>query len=152
MFNEKLISQIKDKKAYKTEIVRNYTEFLSKYPEIFSDLSNGSNFDFAIYDSNKSYKNDSPIEVFNVYRNGQGIEIKPGSAEDSDLQLSLSKYAVEKLIRTKTKDEYSKLLGNFYNHPNVEKEWIDFTLLKRTQIVIEKGYGKFAKTAGLIEG
>jgi hypothetical protein len=136
---------------YKTEIAKNYTTFLSKFPEIFSDLIHGSIFDFAIYNSVKSYDEKSPVDVFNVLRNGQGIEIKPGRADDADLELALSVEAVEQLIQTETKVEYAKLLGNFYNFPDEEKGWIDFFLNKRTQILINMGYGKFAKTAGILE-
>jgi hypothetical protein len=139
------------KGAFKTELAKKYTSFLSKYPEIFSDLTSGSNFDFAIYDSIKAYDNRSPIDVFNVLCNRQGIEIKPGRANNGDLELALSIDAVKKLIQTGTKEEYAKLLGNFYNEPDEEKGWIDFFLHKRTQTLIEMGYGKFAQTAGILE-
>ena len=151
MLEEELTSQIIDKKAYKTEIARKYTTFLSQYPEIFSDLIFGSDFDFALYDSFESYDKESPVDIFNVYRNGNGIEIKPGSAVDSDLELALSINAIEKLIQTKTKEEYAKLLGSFYNMPDEEKGWIDFVLHKRTKTLIDMGYGRFAKTAGILE-
>ena len=151
MLEEELTSQIIDKKAYKTEIARKYTKFLAQYPEIFSDLIFGSDFDFALYDSLEAYDKESPVDIFNVYRNGNGIEIKPGSAIDSDLELALSIDAIEKLIQTKTKEEYTKLLGFFYNNPDEEKGWIDFILHKRTKTVIDMGYGRFAKTAGILE-
>lgn len=143
-------SQITDKKGYKTEIARKYTKFLSGYPEIFSDLIKGSNFDFAIYNSIENYDDHSPVEIFNVIRNGKGIEIKPGKANDPDLELALSINAVEKLIQTKTKEEYVQLLGFFYNEPNEKKGWIDFELHKRTQTLINMGYGKFARSAGIL--
>ena len=151
MTEEELTSQIIDKKAYKTEIARNYTKFLSQYPEIFSDLINGSNFDFALYDSIETYDKESPVDIFNVYRNGNGIEIKPGRAVDSDLELALSVDAVKKLIQTKTKVDYAQLLGLFYDNPDEEKGWIDFVLHKRTQTLINMGYGKFAQTAGILK-
>lgn len=151
MTEEELTSQIIDKKAYKTEIARNYTKFLAQYPEIFSDLINGSNFDFALYDSIETYDKESPVDIFNVYRNGNGIEIKPGRAFDSDLELALSVDAVKKLIQTKTKVEYAQLLGSFYDDPDEEKGWIDFVLHKRTQTLINMGYGKFAQTAGILK-
>ena len=151
MTEEELTSQIIDKKAYKTEIARNYTKFLAQYPEIFSDLINGSNFDFALYDSIETYDKESPVDIFNVYRNGNGIEIKPGRAVDSDLELALSVDAVKKLIQTKTKVEYAQLLGLFYDNPDEEKGWIDFVLHKRTQTLINMGYGKFAQTAGILK-
>jgi len=121
---------------YKTVLAKNYTTFLSKFPEIFSDLVSGSIFDFAIYNSIKSYDEKSPVDVFNVLQNGRGIEINPGRADDADLELALSIEAVEKLIQTDTKTEYAKLLGNFYNFPDEEKGWIDFFLHKRTQTLI----------------
>jgi len=136
---------------YKTEIANNYTAFLLKYPEIFSDLILGSNFDFAIYDSFGAYDDESPVDIFNVLCNGHGIEIKPGKAVNSDLELALSIKAIEKLIQTKTKVEYTKLFGYFYNEPDEETGWIDFVLHKRTQTLIDMGYGKFAKTAGILE-
>jgi len=151
MTEEELTSQIIDKKAYKTEIARNYTQFLAQYPEIFSDLINGSNFDFALYDSIETYDKESPVDIFNVYRNGNGIEIKPGRAVDSDLELALSVDAVKKLIQTKTKVDYAQLLGSFYDNPDEEKGWIDFVLHKRTQTLINMGYGKFAQTAGILK-
>ena len=151
MLEEEMTSKIVDKEAYKTEIAKEYTTFLSKYPEIFSDLITGSDFDFALYDSLEAYDNRSPIDIFNVYRNGNGIEIKSGSAIDSDLELALSVNAVEKLVQTKDKVEYAQLLGSFYNEPDERKGWIDFLLHKRTQTLINMGYGKFAKTAGILK-
>jgi hypothetical protein len=151
MLDEELKSQIIDKEVYKTEIAKRYTTFLAQYPEIFSDLISGSIFDFAIYDSLKSYDNGSPIDIFNVFCNGNGIEIKPGKAEDADLELALSLDAVEKLIKTKDKEEYARLLGSFFNEPDEENGWIDFMLHKRTQILLDMGYGKFAQTAGILE-
>lgn len=136
---------------YKTEIAKNYTVFLSQYPEIFSDLISGSIFDFAIYDSLDSYDNGAPIDIFNVLCNGKGIEIKPGKAEDADLELALSIDAVEKLIKTKDKEEYALLLGSFFNEPEEENGWIDFMLHRRTQILLDMGYGKFAQSAGILE-
>ena len=151
MAEEDITSQIIDNGAYKTEIARKYTQFLAKYPEIFSDLITGSDFDFALYASLEAYDKRSPIDIFNVYRNGNGIEIKPGGAVDSDLELALSLNAVEKLIQTKDKVEYAQLLGTFYNEPDERKGWIDFLLHKRTQTLINMGYGKFAKTAGILK-
>jgi len=151
MLEEELTSQIINKEAYKTEIVKNYTRFLAQYPEIFSDLIFGSNFDFALYNSVETYDKESPVDVFNVLRNGNGIEIKPGRAVDSDLELALSVSAVKKLIHTKTKIEYAQLLGTFYDDPDEEIGWIDFVLHKRTQTLIDMGYGKFAQTAGILK-
>ena len=144
-------STINEYNEYKTEIVKKYTLFLSQYPEIFSDLISGSIFDFAIYDSLDSYDSGSPIDIFNVLSNGNGIEIKPGKAMDADLELALSVEAVEKLIKTKDREEYARLLGSYFNEPDEENGWIDFILHKRTQILIEMGYGKFAQTAGILE-
>ncbi|MFW9952446.1 MAG: hypothetical protein ACFFKA_20190 [Candidatus Thorarchaeota archaeon] len=144
-------SNIFNQNDFKTDIARNYTNFLSNYPEIFADLILGSHFDFAIYDSIESYDARAPIDVFNVYRNGEGIEIKPGKANNADLELALSVEAIEKLIKTKDNVEYAQLLGSFYNEPNEQNGWIDFMLFKRTQKIIEMGYGKFAQTAGILE-
>jgi len=151
MLEEELKSTIFNQSDFKTELTRNYTKFLSKYPEIFADLISGSHFDFAIYDSIESYDAGTPIDVFNIYRNGEGIEIKPGKANNPDLELALSVQAIEKLIKTKDNVEYAQLLGIFYNEPNEQNGWIDFMLFQRTQKIIEMGYGKFAQTAGIIE-
>jgi hypothetical protein len=151
MLEHEMTSQIIDKKSYKTDIARKYTTFLSKYPEIFSDLISGSVFDFALYNSIETYDKQSPLDTFNVYRNGNGIEIKSGRAVNSDLELALSIKSVEKLIQTKDKKEYAELLGYFYNNPDEDNGWIDFVLHKRTHTLIEMGYGKFAKTAGILE-
>ena len=151
MLEDELTSQIIDKEAYKTEMAKKYTTFLAQYPEIFSDLIFGSNFDFALYDSIETYDSESPADIFNVLRNGNGIVIKPGRAIDPDLELALSVDAVEKLIQTKTKIDYANLLGTFYNDPDEEIGWIDFVLHKRTQTLINMGYGKFAQTAGILK-
>ena len=144
-------SQILEGNTFKTDIAKRYTAFLSQYPEIFSDLIKGSDFDFAIYDSLDAYDDKTPIDSFNVLRNGRGIDIIPGKAYDPDLELALSTKAVEKLIQTNTKEEYAQLLGSFYNDPDEDNGWIDFVLYKRTQTIIDMGYGKFAKTAGILE-
>ena len=68
MLEEELTSKIVDKEAYKTKIAKKYTNFLSKYPEIFSDLINGSDFDFALYDSLEAYDRRSPVDIFHVHR------------------------------------------------------------------------------------
>jgi len=151
MLEDDLTSQIIDKEAYKTVIAKKYTTFLAQYPEIFSDLIFGSNFDFALYDSIETYDKESPTDIFNVLRNGNGIVIKPGRAIDSDLELALSVNAVKKLIQTKTKIDYANLLGTFYNDPDEVLGWIDFVLHKRTQTLINMGYGKFAQTAGILK-
>jgi len=146
-----MTSKIVNQKAYKTEIAKKYTTFLAKYPEIFSDLISGSDFDFALYNSLESYDKRSPVDIFHVCRNGNGIKIKPGSGVDSDLELALSIDAIEKLIQTETKVEYAELLGSFYNDPDEKNGWIDFILHKRTQTLINMGYGKFAQTAGILK-
>ena len=151
MVEDELTSQIIDKDAYKTEIAKKYTIFLAQYPEIFSDLIFGSNFDFALYDSLEAYDKESPIDIFNILRSRNGIEIKPGRAVDSDLELALSVNTVRKLIRTNTKIEYAQLMGYFYNNPDEQKGWIDFILHKRTQTIIDLGYGRFAQTAGILK-
>jgi len=151
MVEDELTSQIIDKEAYKTKLAKKYTTFLAQYPEIFADLISGSHFDFALYNSVETYDKESPVDIFNVLRNGNGIEIKPGRAIDSDLELALSVCAVKKLIQTKTKKEYAQLLGTFYDDPDDEKGWIDFVLHKRTQTLINMGYGKFAQTAGILK-
>ena len=151
MLEDELTSQIINQKAYKTDIAKKYTTFLAQYPEIFSDLIFGSNFDFALYDSIETYDKELPVDIFNVLRNTNGIEIKPGKAVDSDLELALSVNAVKKLIQTNTKNEYAQLLGTFYDVPDEELGWIDFVLHKRTHTLIDKGYGKFAQTAGILK-
>ena len=77
MLEDELTSQIIDKEAYKTEIAKKYTIFLAQYPEIFSDLISGSIFDFALYDSAETYYKESPVDIFNVLRNGNlpGFEL-----------------------------------------------------------------------------
>jgi hypothetical protein len=151
MLNEELSSKVINQEQYATKIAQKYTVFLSRYPGIFSDLIEGSVFDFALYESLECYDKGSNLDVFHVLRNQKGIEIKPGNAKTGDLELSLSLGAVEKLIKTQNKEEYAKLLGSFYNDPDEEKGWIDFTLHKRTQVLIDMGYGRFAQTAGILE-
>jgi hypothetical protein len=151
MLNEELSSKVINQEQYATKIAQKYTVFLSRYPEIFSDLIEGSVFDFALYESLESYDKGSNLDVFHVLRSQKGIEIKPGKAKSADLELSLSVGAVEKLVKTQDKEEYAKLLGSFYNDPDEENGWIDFTLHKRTQVLIDMGYGRFAQTAGILE-
>ncbi|NHJ26408.1 MAG: hypothetical protein EAX89_17650, partial [Candidatus Lokiarchaeota archaeon] len=64
MLDEEMKSMIYNQKAYKTELARKYTTFLSKYPEIFSDLISGSHFDFAIYDTIEEYDTRIPQDIF----------------------------------------------------------------------------------------
>jgi len=151
MAEDQLISKLHNQEQFRTKLAKKYTTFLSQYPEIFSDLISGSNFDFALYNSIEEYDARVPQDIFNVYRNGRGIEIKPGRATDADLELALSVVAVERLIQTKNKTDYAQLLGFFYNEPDEINGWIDFMLHKRTQLLIDMGYGKFAQTAGILE-
>ena len=55
MLDEELSSKVVDQEKYATKIAQQYTVFLSRYPEIFSDLTEGSIFDFALYESLESY-------------------------------------------------------------------------------------------------
>jgi hypothetical protein len=151
MSEDQLKAMAYDQKACKMELARKYITFLSKYPEIFSDLISGFRFDFAIYNSIEEYDAGSPLDVFYVYGNGHNIELKPGRATSPDLELALSVEAVEKLIQTKDKIEYTHLLGSFYNEPDEQEGWIDFLLHKRTQTIIDMGYGRFAQTAGILK-
>jgi hypothetical protein len=151
MSEDQLKTNVYNQKTCKTELARKYSMFLSKYPEIFSDLISGFRFNFAIYKSIEEYDAGSPLDVFYVYGNGHSIELKPGRATSPDLELALSIQAVEKLIQTKNKEGYTQLLGSFYNEPDEQKGWIDFILHKRTQTIIDMGYGRFAQTAGILK-
>lgn len=129
-----------------------YMTYLNQYPEIFSDLGDGSIMDFTIYDKIEDLENEcDPIEAFNVSRSSSGITINPGRADSADLELALSANAVKKLIECPTKDEYASLFGKFYNEPDEVEGWIDFILNKRTKTLIKMGYGKFAEAAGILE-
>jgi heterodisulfide reductase subunit D len=148
---KELSSEVQNKMGINTEICRDYMEFLSQYPEIFSDLVEGCDMNFAVYNSFDDFEDENPMDVFHVVRNGDGIEIFAGKADDADLELALSKEAVEKLIQTSTKDDYASLFGSFYNEPSFTEGWIDFLLHKRTRTLIDMGYGKFAEAANILE-
>nr|MDO8115258.1 (Fe-S)-binding protein [Candidatus Sigynarchaeota archaeon] len=129
-----------------------YMEYLAKYPEIFSDLVQGSIMDFTIYNTITDMENKcEPVEAFNVSRSEIGISMNIGRADNADLELALSVKAVEKLTRCPTKSEYAQQFGKFYNEPDEIEGWIDFVLNKRTKTLIKMGYGKFAETAGILE-
>lgn len=130
-------------------ITRRFMDFLSQFPEIFSDLVQGSIFNFAIYRSFKNLEKESPINIFHVLRTESGIEIHLLKAIDADLELTFSISAIEKLLKSKNQDEYTSLFGKFYNEPDEVIGWIDFILHKRIATLIDKGYGKFAIKAGI---
>ena len=146
-----LVSQMINKNASQSLEGKKYMEYLSQYPEIFSDLVNNSILNFTIYDSIEGMDDGNHLDAFHVSRNEHGIELKSGKAAESDMELAVSLVAVQKLTQTKTKSEYIKLFGLFYNDPDETEGWIDFVLHKRTQALIDMGYGKFAKEAGIIE-
>ncbi|MHA1490652.1 MAG: hypothetical protein ACTSRI_13470 [Promethearchaeota archaeon] len=146
-----LVSQMVNRNASQSMEGKKYMEYLSQYPEIFSDLVNNSILNFAIYDSIEGMDDGNPLDVFHVSRNEHGIELKSGKADQSDMELALSLVAVQKLTQTKKKTEYIKLFGIFYNDPDEKEGWIDFVLHKRTHTLIDMGYGKFAKEAGILE-
>lgn len=148
---KELSSEVQTKIGINTKICNHYMEFLSQYPEIFSDLVKGCDMNFAVYDSFDDFEDENPMDVFHVIRNGEGIEIHAGKADDADLELALSKEAIKKLIETDNKDEYASLFGSFYNEPSFTEGWIDFLLHKRTRTLIDMGYGKFAESAGILE-
>ncbi len=132
-------------------LTQEYILYLSKHPEIFSDLIPGSILDFTVYNSIDDFENElPPVGKFHVARLENKIEIHVGLADNPDLQLALSEGAVKELISSKTKKEYSLKFGNFYNDPE-EEFWIDFILHKRTRTLIQSGYGKFAEQAGILE-
>ncbi len=129
-----------------------YMAYLAKYPEIFSDLVQGSVMDFTLYNKIEDLEAErDPIEAFNVLRTEKGIDINPGRADSADLELALSIAAAEKLITCSTKAAYAEQFGKFYNEPDEVKGWIDFILNKRTKTLIKMGYGKFAEAAGILE-
>jgi heterodisulfide reductase subunit D len=148
---QKELSTEIQKIGVKSKICQQYMEFLGQYPEIFSDLIPSSDMDFAIYDSFDDFEEEKTMDAFHVLRKDEGVEIIPGKADDADLELALSKEAINKLIQTKSKDEYATLFGDFYNEPSFTEGWIDFLLHKRTKTLIDMGYGKFAETAGILE-
>jgi len=152
-FKKDMSSQIiVQEDSIKSEIGQKYIKFLSKYPEIFADLTPSSIMDFAIYKSIEDLEEEAPpVFNFNVLRTNDGIEIKTGGADEPDLELALSITAVEKLIQNKTKNEYVEQFGLFYNEPDEDEGWIDFILHKRTKTLIKMGYGKFAEEAGILE-
>ena len=133
------------------ELTQNYITYLSQHPEIFSDLVPGSVLEFTIYDSIDAFEDEKPpTGAFHVVRLENEIEIHPGLADNSDLQLALSEGAVRELVLSKTKKEYSLKFGAFYNDPE-EEYWIDFLLHKRTKTLLKMGYGKFAEEAGILD-
>ncbi|MFX0136843.1 MAG: (Fe-S)-binding protein [Candidatus Hodarchaeota archaeon] len=144
-------SQILDESEYEIKIGKKYMKFLAKYPDIFSDLVKGSILDFAIYVKLDDLEEEKPLCCFNVLRTENGIELKSGKADDPDLELAVSTEAVNKLVLNKTKSDYAKQFGIFYNEPDEEEGWIDFVLHKRTKTLIKMGYGKFAEEAGILE-
>jgi heterodisulfide reductase subunit D len=150
-FQKELSSEVISDFNAKSEVVKEYMTFLGKYPEIFADLISDSDMDFAIYDSFEGFEKENPMDVFHVIRKDEGIEIQYGKADDADLELALSKEAVERLIKTGNKEDYAELFGQFYNEPDIEEGWIDFLLHKRTKTLIDQGYGKFAEAAGILE-
>lgn len=150
---KELSSQIVDAAdTAEKSIGKQYMEYLSRYPEIFSDLATGSIMDFTIYNTIEELEDElDPADAFNVGRTTDGIQIVHGRSDNPDLELALSIAAVQKLTKTTTKDEYSKIFGEFYNEPDEEEGWIDFILNKRTKTLIKMGYGKFAEAAGILE-
>ncbi|MBD3213378.1 MAG: hypothetical protein GF311_12285 [Candidatus Lokiarchaeota archaeon] len=150
-FQKELSSEVLDKTGVQSELVQNYMEYLGEYPEIFSDLIEGSDMNFAVYDSFDDFDEENPMDVFHVLRKNEGIEIIAGKADDADLELALSKEAVNQLIQTDNKSAYANLFGEFYNEPEMDGGWIDFLLHKRTKTLIDMGYGKFAESAGILE-
>jgi heterodisulfide reductase subunit D len=150
-FEKELSSEIVTKDSSLSEITKKYMEFLSEYPEIFSDLVNDSVLDFAIYDSIDALDEETPMDIFHVIRTGSGIGIQAGKADNADLELALSTIAIVKLVQTENKSDYAKLFGAFYNDPDEEEGWIDFVLHKRTKTLIDMGYGRFAEAAGILE-
>jgi Fe-S oxidoreductase len=129
-----------------------YMAYLGQYPDIFSDLVQGSVMDFTLYSKIEDLEAEcDPIEAFNVLRTEKGIDINPGRADNADLELALSLVAVGKLVTCPTKAAYAELFGKFYNEPDEVEGWIDFILNKRTKTLIKMGYGKFAEAAGILE-
>nr|MDO8084259.1 (Fe-S)-binding protein [Candidatus Sigynarchaeum springense] len=129
-----------------------YMAYLARYPDIFSDLVQGSIMDFTIYNKIEDLQAEcDPVEAFNVLRTDKGIDITPGRADSADLELALSVAAVKRLITCPTKAAYAEQFGKFYNEPDEVEGWIDFVLNKRTKTLIKMGYGKFAEAAGILE-
>ncbi|MHA1264983.1 MAG: (Fe-S)-binding protein [Candidatus Helarchaeota archaeon] len=132
-------------------LTQEYINYLSRHPEIFSDLVPGSVLDFTVYSSIDDFDEERPpVGNFHVIRLEDKIELYNGFADNPDLQLALSEGAVRELVNSTSKKEYSHRFGNFYNDPE-EECWIDFILHKRTKTLIKMGYGKFAEEAGILE-
>ena len=66
------------------------------------------------------------------------------------LVLIISSVAFTTSSKEKPNVEIQKI-EYFFNEPDEENGWIDFMLHKRTQLLIDMGYGKFAQTAGILE-
>nr|MDO8134212.1 (Fe-S)-binding protein [Candidatus Njordarchaeum guaymaensis] len=128
-----------------------FPRYLESHPEIFVDLVMDSMLDFATFNSWNSFdKGEKPLNVFNVRRTQNGIEIRTGRAERADVALNFSPDTIKDLVASGDRDEYAKKFGRFYNEPT-ETKWIDFILNKSTKTLIRMGYGKFAREAGILE-
>jgi len=133
------------------QLTLDYINYLSNHPEIFADLVPGAILDFTVFETIDAFEDEEPPQgAFHVSRSGNSIEIKLGLADTPDLQLALSEGAVQGLISTKSKKDYSLKFGTFYNDPE-EEHWIDFILHKRTKTLLRMGYGKFAEEAGILD-
>jgi len=120
--------------------------YLQEHAYIFEGIDPGCTIDYEIVDA----QTEQPLFRFFVRVEKQGITVQRGSSEDPDVLLQITMPAVEELVRTSSYEEYAQLFGSFYNDPTEEK-WIDAYLKRSTKTLLRKGYGRFAREAGLLE-
>jgi len=120
--------------------------YLQEHAYIFEGIDPGCTIDYEIVDA----QTEQPLFRFFVRVEEQGITVQRGSSEDPDVLLQITMPAVEELVRTDSYEEYARLFGSFYNDPTEEK-WIDAYLKRSTKTLLRKGYGRFAREAGLLE-
>ena len=112
--------------------------YLLANPEIFDTLAEGIRINYIV-----------ESDVFLLYKRSGRVVVEKRRDPEGDLDITISREAVEKLTACRTPEEYIRLFGEIFNNPKPPLR-IDLKLLKPTSQLMKKGYGRWAKKAGVL--
>ncbi len=111
-------------------------EYFSKHSEIFEGLKKGAIINYTV--GERKFH----VEV------GDGIQVADGASKEADLEVKMSEAAERKLVKTPP-GEYPKVFGELFLSPEGDA-WVEIELVKPMEELLSKGYGEWARRAGVM--
>ena len=110
--------------------------YLARHPEIFVGLKKGCIINYRV-EGNKFH-----VKI------GDVVEVADGLAENAALEIRVSRSAERRLVEVSPED-YPRVFGELFLSPQGDS-WIEIELMKPMEELLEKGYGEWARKAGVM--